>query len=350
MDVFKPDIFSSPRPAFQAADADVSAMISSVLSRHYGFDPEEINAVECLVGLEVNSKNFKVGVGADFYALKRAGTNVSIDNCGQQLRVTQLLLERGVSVPHVINSNRNAPYAIHDDGTVWILSRFIEGPYFSGSLADYQSSASAIRKLQDAVEGLAEAQELPVSASAHAWEGTVAIFDDFFRREAEWQVLFPATDCQLLVQEQDRIRDCLVIASLHEQALTHHIVPTHIDLHPHNILMQDGHLPIIVDIDSFQRTDRTQSLAFAAFKLTRQYIVHENPTDRAAPVREFLQTLGAKSAEVDFYYHGAMVEVLRRVGIIVSLNMYKSNREWNRVLPLQLAALHELPYIFGKDV
>lgn len=350
MDLFKPDIFSQPRPAFQATDPDISAVILSVLAQHYGFGPLEIHSVEGLVGLEVNSRNFKVCVGSDFYALKRAGAQVNINDCQRQLRVTQLLSERGVSVPHVINSSKNVPYALHDDGTLWILSRFIEGPYFSGSHAHYQSSAQAIRALQDAVEGMVAAQALPISAAAYAWEGTAAVFDEFFKRTSEWQTLFPAADHRLLMREQDRIRDCLEKASLYEQTLTRHIVPTHIDLHPHNILMRDDHTPVIVDIDSLQRTDRVQSLAFAVFKLTRQHIVHENPADRAAPARAFLHTLGVRPDEGDFYYHGAMVEVLRRVGIIVSLNMHKSNLEWNKVLPLQLAALHELPYVFGKDV
>lgn len=347
MDLFAPDIFSRPRPLFEGVMPAIRDDITAILARHYGIDPDTVGAAEGLIGLEVNSKNYKVTIDGRDYALKRAGAKAQPEDCRRQLLLTQELRRRGVAVPDILDSTAAAPFAVAEDQRLWILSAFINGSYFEGTADHYASSIAAIASLQGSLESLPSANDLPVSIAAHSWAGTAAILDEFFARRAEWPDLFPADEYALLHEQCDHIHSCARDAASYGLSGEKPLTPVHIDLHSHNILMQDNRKPVIVDIDSLQRADKVQSLAFAIFKLTRQHIVKAQPADRAAPARQFLAALNVPPADYPLYRMAATAEVLRRVGIILTLNMQQSNREWNTVLPLQLRALHEMPHVFA---
>ncbi len=347
-ELFAPDIFSKPRPVFNAVVPAVCADIADILEKHYRIDRDEIASVTGLDGLEINSRNFKVVAGGKTYALKRSGKNARLDDSRNQLEISQSLNMMGASLPRIIFS-QDLPYVLRDDGHFWILSDFIEGTYFSGSSAHYLSVMDAVVSLQASLEVCEAARSLPLSPASDSWNDTAHIFEEFFNRVSEWSVMFPESEFHILLQESDHIRACLEKVALYELTSRKNILPTHIDLHPHNILMKNDVFPVIVDIDSLQRTDKMQSLAFAVFKLTRQHIVQEKPENLAAPAQKFMRALNMSADDIQIFYHAAMAEILRRVGIIIALNMRQSNREWNKVLPLQLMALYEVSYIFGQE-
>lgn len=343
--LFAPDIFSSPRPVFTPADSDIFEIVSDVLEQHYNFDKESVSSVDRLQGLEINSKNFKVKIGDKNYALKNCGPQVKIDECAVQLSITQALSKQGISLPQIINSASGLPYAINDNSRLWILSEFIEGPYFSGSNSHLSLIMNAIAGLQNSLEKLDNAKNLPLSAAALTWKETAKILEELFNRKNEWESFFPESESKVLRQESESLNHSFKAVDAYEVHAERNIVPTHIDLHPHNILMMNDQDPVIVDIDSLQRADKTQSLAFTIFKLVRQNFVQEKPQDLSAPAREFMKILGETDNKK--LAMAATAEVLRRIGIIANLNMHKANRDWNKVLHLQLTALHEIPYVFG---
>jgi hypothetical protein len=45
----------------------------------------------------------------------------------------------------------------------------------------------------------------------------------------------------------------------------------------------------------------------------------------------------------------ALAEVLRRIVVIMRLNLRDGNRAWNHVLPMHLAGLRELEVVLGYD-
>ena len=202
-----------------------------------------------------------------------------------------------------------------------------------------------VNDLQKNLEILDEANALPLSATVCGWSETKKILEELFFRRSEWSSLFPPSECAALAREEKRFRSTFdKIIFFNDGAYTK-IAPTHIDLHPHNVLISEQGKSVIVDIDSLQRADKIQSLSFAAFKLIRQHIVHDKPSDRDAPVQEFMSILDI-DMDAETFGHYAMAEVIRRIGIIADLNMHKENRQWNKVLHMQLAALHEIPHIF----
>jgi hypothetical protein len=135
------------------------------------------------------------------------------------------------------------------------------------------------------------------------------------------------------------------------------IVPTHIDLHPHNLLINPKIGPVFVDIDSLQRADRVQNIGFATFKLVRQYIVHEQIFKSYQKIKRdtrcFIDIV-TKTAQIEEINCNdicllATAEVLRRLALIIDLNRLQGNRAWNTVLHMHLMALHEIPLMFDSS-
>ncbi len=347
--LFAPDLFSRPDPEFLPADAGFLEDIRNVLHQHYGFNRQEILSVGKLKGLEINSRNFRVATDSGFYALKCAGPQAQETVMSAQLDVTRELHENGIAVPDIVLTGAGTPYAQDQSSRIWILSRFVEGTYFTGAHQHLLAVARAVRNLQQALENLDIAARLPQSAASGTWPKTTEIFEELFRRRVEWSELFPAAESAALVKEADYLRHSFEKISALQKDFPKNIVPTHIDLHPHNILIGTSESPVIVDIDSLQRADKTQSLAFAGFKLIRQHIVHDRPADRTAPAREFLDIMDEPGMNIKMFGSCAAAEVLRRIGIIADLNVRQANRQWNEVLHMQLAALHEIPHIFKAE-
>jgi Ser/Thr protein kinase RdoA (MazF antagonist) len=352
--IFGPDLFSRSQPKFELVTKEICGDISRVIETHYKCLGHEVVSVEKLSGLEINSKNFKVAIGSRIYALKRTDKQANATSCNEQLAISQQLLERGIPFPRIVKNDDGALLSSHDDGFVWILAEFIEGDYFSGCSKDFFTIARAVGAMQITLETI-EPKKLPLSASVGAWTQTSKILSELLERKRDWSTIFPPSECEVLMREEEsfvnsfwQVSDCM--PSFHSC-----IVPTHIDIHPHNILVSGDNFPVFVDVNSLLLADRTQSLAFATYKLARQYVVYEGLAglhkSMAKATRVFVDKL-AHSAKLENnciadFPLAATAEVLRRIAIIADLNMHKENREWNAVLHMHLSALHEIPLLFA---
>lgn len=349
LSLFSPDIFSKPYPVFKPVSSEGSQQALGVLAADYDIHETSVLKLETLDGLEINSRNLKIITADKIYALKRCGAQVKPDDCRVQLELTQELFNRGVRLPCLLPTVTGDVYALKEDSRIWILSEFVEGSYFTGAMTEFSAVIQAVSVLQTALEDADLAKMLPLSAAALTWDKTATLLEELFNRHTEWAELFPPPEYTVLFGEADYLREVFDSISSYESHSEKNIVPTHIDLHPHNILIGDDQKPVIVDIDSLQRADRLQSLAFAVFKLTRQVIVQNDSQNKAVTAQEFMNVLNFRDTDAHMFLMAATAEVLRRIGIIADLNMHKSNRDWNAVLHLQLAALHELPYVFGME-
>lgn len=346
--LFAPDLFSRPSPVFQPAEENALREIKEILERHYLFASDEILSAGKLSGIEVNSNNYKIIASSGVFALKCAGLQTKSDVLDVQLRVSQKLLEKGVAVPCVVKT-QDGLYSVGDEnGKIWILSKFVEGGYFSGSSHEMLKLFQSVNDLQESLESLDEASALPLSAAACGWPETKAILEELLSRRPEWDCFFPASESAALAREEGCLRRVFDKLSIFHDEPRGKVVPTHIDLHPHNVLIDGQGKPVIVDIDSLQRADKIQSLSFAAFKLVRQHIIHEKPADTGSPARKLMDILEI-DMNVEKFGCYAAAEVMRRIGIIADMNMHKENRQWNKVLHMQLAALHEIPHIFKAE-
>ena len=352
--IFTPDLFSRSHPKFEDISQDKLKEINSVLSEHYSHLGNTARTAEQLSGLEINSLNFKVCMGSGIFALKRINRKLCGVSCSNQLALSQQLLQQGILFPKIVQNAKGSLISLQNDGYIWVLAEFVEGDYFSGQKENFFTIAHAIGKLQHTLDAI-DPSGIPLSIAAGSWKTTSNIIIELLGRKNDWDCIFPKSESDALRKE------CIMIENSFERVaeripqIDSRIVPTHIDLHPHNILMTRENTPVFVDVDSIQRAERTQSLAFATYKLARQYVVHEGLTvskdkiakDTRCFVDIILHTAGLNDINIKDFPILATAEVLRRIALIADLNMYKESREWNAVLHMHLMALHEIPLLFS---
>ena len=351
--IFCPDIFSRSKPTFEIVSSEVFEKISQVLYANFAITGKELISAEKLSGLEINSKNFKLTIGSAKFALKSTNKLANIDICNEQLALSQLLLEGGIPCPRIVRSNGQALATSHDE-EVWILSEFVEGDYFAGTYSEFMAVAAAIGKMQKML-GTLNPKNLPRSASLGSWDHTSKLLSEFLERKPEWSTLFPSKEYESMIREHETIARTFYEVSSNLSHLHDHVVPTHVDLHPHNILIRSDNTPLFLDIDSLQVSNKIQSLAFATYKLARQHVVSENlqdfPHEIARSTKAFADVLasnaGFQSSAIASFPVAANAEILRRISLIADLNMHHYNPEWNSVLPMHLSALHEVPLLFA---
>lgn len=351
---FTPDIFSRSQPRFENISQDILKEINNVLLVHYSHLGNAAVTAKQLSGLEINSRNFKVCTGSGIYALKRINNKLYRASYSNQLALSQQLLKQGIQFPRIIHSDEGTLFSVQNDDNIWVLAEFVEGDYFSGRRDYFFAIAHAIGNLQHSLDTI-DPSGIPLSIAAGSWNHTNNIIIELFQRENDWDRLFPKSESDALRREGRIIEKSFEMVVDRIPYINSRIVPTHIDLHPHNILMTSENTPVFVDVDSIQRAERTQSLAFATYKLARQYVVYEGLTtskdkitrDTRCFVDTIIHAAGLNNIDIKDFPILATVEVLRRIALIVELNMLKGNREWNAVLHMHFMALHEIPLMFS---
>jgi Ser/Thr protein kinase RdoA (MazF antagonist) len=351
---FTPDIFSRFNPRFEDISQDILEEINNVLLVHYSHLGNVAIMAEQLSGLEINSRNFKVCVGSGTYAFKRINHKLCRASYSNQLALTQQLLKQGIQFPRIVHSDEGTLFSVQNDDYIWVLAEFVEGDYFSGRRDYFFAIAHAIGNLQHSLETI-DPSGIPLSIAAGSWNHTNNIIIELFQRENDWERLFPKAESDAFRREGRIIEKSLKFVADRIPYINSKIVPTHIDLHPHNILINSENTPVFVDVDSIQRAERTQSLAFATYKLARQYVVYEGLTtskdiiakDTRCFVDTIIHTAGLQDIEIKDFPILATAEVLRRIALIAELNMNKGNQKWNAVLHMHLMALYEIPLLFS---
>ena len=102
----------------------------------------------------------------------------------------------------------------------------------------------------------------------------------------------------------------------------------------------------ILDIDSCKIVNTGHSIAYACLKLCKQtFIYNKRKLSKKKIINIFKLNIRnkyklSKVVENNFYYF-AVSEVLRRLLYMFRLTLFKNNKKWNDVIPLQLGHLDE---------
>ena len=179
------------------------------------------------------------------------------------------------------------------------------------------------------------------------------ILNKFLATNHEWELKFGIELAVLLSQNIDLILETEAICSARLRTLLEIDRSVfHTDLHPHNVIINVDKA-IIIDVDSLKVAGWPSSLGFCFYKLVRQTIVNESIKNiNLSEVREFFETISSsfvsQNNRVELCYLGALTEVLRRIIIIFEGNLDGNLSPWNQVLGIQVRALSEIRFIFGR--
>lgn len=351
---FSPDLFSDSTPRFHDAAPKLATAVSAMLRARYpGLGAP--SGMRQSGAMEINSSNFLVEIGRIACIVKRwpALGDAELDARRSQAALANWLAGEGVAMPALLPSADGELVVAQADRT-WCVLEYVDGDYFSGEGGQLLATGYAIVELFQAL------RRVPSDRFAGASLGEppppahelLAALD---RDRSVWKSAFGAEDAALLSDAWPHIMAALSETVAAEAQLRASVATCHIDLHPHNVLVRDGSVAALLDFPSLLQAPTGPMLAFGLFKLLRQAIVARGGSAPDAQLRaQRDQVVGALAAS-GMIGDGrpatltrlAKTEILRRLSLIVQLNVEKRNREWNHVLPIQARALAEADVAFS---
>lgn len=346
--LFERDIFSVSRPGWTEVSSVVKRKLADVLSfLPTSFlpllaEPEQSNA------LSINSRNFRLVTSQGTFLLKQWSHSAEAVNLENILAVMTWLASRKLPVLEPIKFKGGELLLQLNSGT-WSLFPFVEGEYFSGVGGELEAAAEVTGQLMEALSQLPSNYVLGAGAKyLTAADGELL---RCIEHHDQLEQLFGPVHANLLLQvwpalmmEWHRLVDGALDAGGVQAA--------HFDLHPHNLLVSSNHVVAVLDFESCKLMPVGYALGFAALKQCRQAVaLSQLPSDAALVGARYVERLvdchpnaGAIANRMGDF---AVSEVLRRICLILRLNLESGNKEWNHVLPVQLAHIGEARALFG---
>lgn len=350
--MFQEDLFSEHRTKYVPAGKEMAALIDSLVKTYYAHKIGCVVSVEQSGALEINSNNFKVSTITDTYLIKRHLGQRDLHIIERNLDIAQYLSENSVAVPKMISTDDGMLYCLYAD-VYWTVSLFIMGNYFSGlTKKEIILTAQAIGKLFETLSSLPkDIQPLEqIHYNLQEWDSLIA---ECCQRKNEWISMFGLEIAEALEQNWEVIE--MSLWTLKKKNINTELhAPCHIDLHPHNLLVGENSQVTIIDLDSIKLANPRTMLAFGVYKLMRQYASHAIKETTIQEIREktydFYQEI-EKIAHVieedeNLLQYYAMMEVFRRICIIIEQNLQNGCSDWNHVLMIQINALSEISVMF----
>ena len=359
--LFAPDIFSNPVPRFSKLDdaQPEARAITNLLAGHYTSRAGAPVEILQSGGLELNSRNFRVTTGSGRMLLKRLALSVKqkaiLEN--QQALVAWLKNE-GAPVPAPIRSDEGTYLCKAGDGVYWMAMDFVDGHLFSGARASVANVGSAIGRFHKMLR--AAPDTWPIDRHyAHLSGDDQTLFREVLAGSAAVLQQFSDSDAGLLEENRQFLAHIWrIVLEYQDDFLAGEAGLIHIDLHPHNLLLQDDRVAAFIDLDSLMYGPLNIMLGFSAYKLLRQVVqaaaAEMVPADYRALTADFLDSfydeiLELRKRKEDVPYF-AMSEVCRRIAIIFRLTLRKKNTAWNHVLKIHIAGLREIELLFGLQL
>jgi hypothetical protein len=315
-----------------------------ILGEKYSSTIGEIIDVHKVAGLEINSSNLRIEGSIDSVVIKLLDVQDSA-NFHPQAHIYEHIKHLELPGPHIFGGDSGELL-----GRPFIAMNYIPGHYFSGSKQDLSLAGSAIRQFHEGfsdytVFGLTE---LPVLQS-----NSSQILTRFLATNDEWDSKFGADLACLLRKNIDLLVDTEAKCSAGlSTLLSIERSFLHVDLHPHNIII-GANQATIIDVDSLKLVAWPSALGFCFYKLARQSIVFQDVgKTNFSELKDFFKIIvsdyGISESRVDVCFLGGLTEILRRILIILEGNLDARVSPWNRVLEIQLRAISEIYFLFGK--
>lgn len=315
--LFAPGPHSRPVPEWEPAAPAEAERVREVLAEGWGLWLR--NRVRCARWGTPNSRNYRVGrvVAKQLLALGGAGRYLAALEAALALPP----LARSL-LPEHLPTLRGERCLVDLDGEAWVVMRLAEGRSFGGE--------------RRALE--------PVAWAVGALGAALALLERPPRRLERRE---PLTDEDVRVLWG--LREDLSLTAHLEEVLAARgrlralpLRPAHIDLHPHNVLVDAIGGVTMTDLESIRLAPAVLALGYACFALVRQAVVRGMEPQEAA--KEFLAAaaLGPwlDGAE-DLLWTGTKAELLKRLAWIEA-ERWQGRTKWLEAAPRHRAGLAEI--------
>ncbi len=347
---FKPDIFSVSKPKWTKGSFRSAGAVENLLPYLPGDFSPQTTLLEYAGGFELNSNNFKLTSGSKRIIVKRWSKAAKKDQLNTVLGTMEWLSDTGMPVPKPARFSSQGTLQ-ELNGYYWSYYPFVEGDYFSGKGTELENAACITAKLTALLSEMPKEFQ-PGNGPEHLTADDNAILEEANRVRKDWPVLFGLeyavllNDCwQALVETWERLYV--------EKSDAGPVIAVHFDLHPHNLIFNNFEASAILDFEACKLMPVGYALSFAALKQCRQTMACEETISSASVIgKKYTDILGANFKTivpfVQQFSDLASAEAIRRICIILRLNIRDSNKDWNSVLPIQLGHLAEAKALFSK--
>lgn len=299
--------------------------------------------------LGINSSNFRLSTSQGVFLLKRWSRSAKTSDLEKTLALMSWLVSRRLPVP-APTKFMGGEVLLRLDSSTWSLFPFIEGDYFSGAGGELEAVAEMTGRLMETLSQLPE-NYAPAAGPKH-----LTVADGELLRRVEdasdrWDALLGSAHASLLsecwpalMKEWNRLVDAGLDAGV--------VQASHFDLHPHNLLVSGSLVTAVLDFESCKLMPAGYALGFAALKQCRQTVAlsqlpAEAPLVGARYVVRLSDCCPSAVPVVMRLGDFAVSEAIRRICLILRLNIESGDKTWNQVLPVQLGHIGEARALFG---
>lgn len=348
MNLFKSDFFSVNTPIWNDCKEERSNDIKVLFIRFYPHLGISIKKIQQVGGIEINSSNYSIETSEGRFLLKKWGDSLTNTAINEICRLTSGLTAKKIPISKLITSIDQS-FVVNIYNNKWSLFEFVEGDYFSGTIQELGSVAMEVGLLFNnlaEVDIKSESLQNPEIRSANDLE----LFKNFFINTNSFLDLFKEKERELLISYKELLQS-EVDQIYNSRFDLGKFQFSHFDLHPHNILIKNGKLSSFLDIDSIRLIHSGYALSFASLKLCRQCVVKtgKTPKDVAGIWIDLLsESMPQNNQWIPFIADLAIAEVMRRIAIILRLNLIDRNPQWNNFLLVQLNHLKEARLLFNS--
>ena len=337
------------RPGWIKLDAVLASTLDEVLARlpqsllPLEADPEQSDA------LGINSNNFRLNTAKGVFVLKRWSDQAAQRDIQNTVAIMTWLASQDLPVP--------APVELEPDNCVlligsgrWSLFPFVEGAYFSGADDELSAAAEVTGRIMNALP-LLPAAYLPANGPGQMMATDGELLSRVQGLSRDWVALFGIAHADQLALSWPVVMAEWELLSTSPMS-GGQIQAAHFDLHPHNILVGGGKVAAVLDFEACKVMPVGFALGFAALKQCRQAMtLHPLSADPrrvgSLYADHLLRTCPRVRGLIAHFGDLAVAEVLRRICIILRLNVENGDKKWNKVLAVQLRHLVEARALFG---
>ena len=348
MSPFEPDFFSSSKPVWFDCLEERSNEIRKLISHYFPFLDEFDNILKQVGGIEINSNNYCIENSQGKFLLKKWGASLNLNDINGICELTASLTKRNLPVSRIIPAF-NQSLVISYYNQYWSLFQFDNSDFYSGTVQELKSVAQAIgilfTNLSNIDDNLVSLKKPDICS-----QNDYQLFKDFFNKPEVVYNVIKDSEVELLKSNKNILQNEveLVFNSNFKLGIFQF---SHFDLHPHNILVKHEEVSSFLDLDSIRLMESGYALGFASLKLCRQSVVKTGlkPKDIADIwLNNLAECLPDNKEFFPFISDLAIAEALRRIAIILRLNIVDSNPQWNAFLSVQLNHLKEARLLFNN--
>jgi len=355
MEIFCPDKYQNSQPNFRLATDSDKRIVTDLLGYYYNVPADQITSVKQVGEAEINSNNFLVNTSSQQLIVKRLTAHRQCSLL-PKLRLYLWLHKQGIPVPRVYK-NSSQKFLTSLDDHYWCVLQFIDGHFFVGTNLETIEAARVTERLFELLTNAPEnctPDDNPVEMLLNPTECQTLVNLAENRRE-EWATLFVNEIETVLSDGWPIVKQCLNELTVNDLLALSGFSLSHIDLHPHNLLLCNNLVAAVLDFESFRLAPRKIMVSFSAFKLLRQAFMYGKSYNIKFAPKELLKTYLSGLSRSDFLDANAgllaRMEILRRLFYILKGNFCAENanaKKWNMDIPMHMRALRETRLLFGE--